>query len=310
MSNKKRATENMELEERNSASDSADDDVDPEIYTGNEVSLIEFSVLLYNHINSLRQEIQVDFEGRNPIDSDYHGIRQLLLQLFLKSHINVNELTDLIIGQNYIGSVIKQCEVDDESDDDDAPMEESDPVFGITTAINLSNKPDVECIKQLRALLLEKVEQFGTDATIKLVRDILGNDSKPVALLINERFVNIPAQIAIPMMENLQKEIKRADDKKMPYNFGYYIMVVKFYRKEAKKKKPAETLYTNHEEEIICEKSLASFEFSVANEADSGMTGNWLEDDSCLVPYRRIIVFDGKNLPDIVSSVKAFVNGE
>jgi protein BCP1 len=254
----------------------------------------------------------VDFEGRNPIDSDYHGIRQLLLQLFLKSHINVNQLTDLIIGQNYIGSVIKQCEVDDESDDedDDTPMSESDPVFGITTAINLSNKQDVECIKQLRELLLEKVQEFGTDATIKLVRDILGNDSKPVALLINERFINIPAQIAIPMLENLQKEIKRADDKKMPYNFGYYLMVVKFYRKEAKKKKPAETLYTNHEEEIICEKAVASFEFSVAKEADSGMTGNWQEEDTCLVPYRRVVIFEGKELPNMVASVKAFVNNE
>lgn len=53
------------------------------------------------------QEIQVDFEGRNPIDSDFHGIKQLLQQLFLKAHINLSELTDLIISQNYVGSVIK-----------------------------------------------------------------------------------------------------------------------------------------------------------------------------------------------------------
>lgn len=53
------------------------------------------------------QEIQVDFEGRNPIDSDFHGIKQLLQQLFLKAHINLSELTDLIISQNYVGSVVK-----------------------------------------------------------------------------------------------------------------------------------------------------------------------------------------------------------
>lgn len=45
------------------------------------------------------QEIQVDFEGRNPIDSDFHGIRQLLQQLFLKAHINLSELSDVIIGK-------------------------------------------------------------------------------------------------------------------------------------------------------------------------------------------------------------------
>lgn len=55
----------------------------------------------------LFQKIQVDFEGRNPVDADFHGIKQLLQQLFLKAHINLSELADLIIGQNYVGSVVK-----------------------------------------------------------------------------------------------------------------------------------------------------------------------------------------------------------
>jgi protein BCP1 len=55
----------------------------------------------------LFQKIQVDFEGRSPVDADFHGIKQLLQQLFLKAHINLSELADLIIGQNYVGSVVK-----------------------------------------------------------------------------------------------------------------------------------------------------------------------------------------------------------
>lgn len=50
-------------------------------------------------INTKFQEIQVDFEGRNPIDSDFPGIRQLLNQLFLKSDVNMSELADYIIGK-------------------------------------------------------------------------------------------------------------------------------------------------------------------------------------------------------------------
>ena len=53
------------------------------------------------------KEIQVEFEGRIPVDSDFHGIKQLLQQLFLKAHINLSDLTDLIIRQNYVGSVVK-----------------------------------------------------------------------------------------------------------------------------------------------------------------------------------------------------------
>lgn len=48
------------------------------------------------------QVIQVDFEGRNPMTSDFHGIRQLMHQLFLKSDINLSELTDIVTGMNRV----------------------------------------------------------------------------------------------------------------------------------------------------------------------------------------------------------------
>lgn len=81
-------------------------------------------------------EIQVDFEGRNPQDPDYHGIKTLLQQLFLKAHIDLGGLTDLIISQNYIGSVVKQSDDGIEEDEDD----DVNDVFGITTVINISDR--------------------------------------------------------------------------------------------------------------------------------------------------------------------------
>lgn len=77
----------------------------------------------------------MDFEGRNPQDSDYHGIKILLQQLFLKAHIDLGGLTDLIISQNYVGSVVKQSTDMEEFDDDDDDVND---VFGITTVINIS----------------------------------------------------------------------------------------------------------------------------------------------------------------------------
>lgn len=52
------------------------------------------------------QVIQVDFEGRNPMTSDFHGIRQLLHQLFLKSDINLSELTDIVTGMNRVNRFV------------------------------------------------------------------------------------------------------------------------------------------------------------------------------------------------------------
>ena len=53
------------------------------------------------------REIQVDFEGQIPCLEDFAGIKSLLHQLFLKAHVNLSSLTDLILAQSFVGSVLK-----------------------------------------------------------------------------------------------------------------------------------------------------------------------------------------------------------
>ncbi len=53
------------------------------------------------------REIQVDFEGQSPIEEDFHGIKSLMHQLFLKAHINLGGLTELIVQQDYVGSILR-----------------------------------------------------------------------------------------------------------------------------------------------------------------------------------------------------------
>lgn len=52
-------------------------------------------------------EVQIEFEGQPPIEADFHGIKNLLNQLFLKAHINLSALAELIIEQNYVGSILR-----------------------------------------------------------------------------------------------------------------------------------------------------------------------------------------------------------
>lgn len=220
-------------------------------------------------------------------------------------------MTETIIKQNYIGSVIKQSLDDDMIAEEEALDDENEDtqyVFGITSAINVTHHKDLECVQQLKAMILEKAEKNSTDSTLKLLREILGSDNKTTGFLINERFMNIPSQISVPMMENLHNEIKRAKDKNMPYNFGYFIMIQKFHRKEAKKLKPQEDIFANPEEETFFNQALASFEYSVEHEADTALGGNWLEDDQVMKPYRKVIVIDGKKFPDIIDSIKDFIS--
>lgn len=253
------------------------------------------------------QEIQVDFEGRNPIAGDFDGIKLLLKQLFLKAHLNHTELSNIVISQDNIGSVMKQSWDDDDMTDDED--EDQNVVFGVTTVINLTNHKESECVQQIKALILKRAEEKSTDATLKLLRDILTNDSRTTGFIINERYINIPPQISVPMLENLCKEIKRANEKKLPYNFQYYVMILKFHRKEAKKGKPAEDLYSNPEEELFLQESLASFEYSVKSEQDTALGGKWREDDETMFPFRKVIVIDGNKLPSIVEGVHGFITG-
>lgn len=51
--------------------------------------------------------INVEFEGRNPESSDFHSVKQLLQQLFLKAQVNLSDMASLLINQRSFGSVIK-----------------------------------------------------------------------------------------------------------------------------------------------------------------------------------------------------------
>ncbi|XP_021693375.1 protein BCCIP homolog [Aedes aegypti] len=280
-----------QMEAKSDSGEDSSDDENPDIYKGDE-------------------GITVDFEGRNPIDSDSDGIKQMLGQLFVKAHIDLNELSGLIIGQNYVGSVLKQAYTDDDDEEEDEDME--DPcqiVFGVTTAINLTNKQDHPCIKQLQKLIFEKAEKYATDSVLKLFREALQSGSKSTALLLNERFVNIPAAVCVPMFENLIVEMDRARVKGMPYKFDYFLMFVKYYQKAAAGSKAAEVLYSNDEEEYFIKDSLASFDYSVQKETTTALAGNWLEEDEELQPFRKVLLIEANKLPDIIGTVKSLIAG-
>lgn len=61
-----------------------------------------------------------------------------------------------------------------------------------------------KCIAGLRTALVEKCSSHGSDSTNQLLRDILGNESKHVGLLISERLVNLPPQFSLPVFMSLR----------------------------------------------------------------------------------------------------------
>lgn len=243
------------------------------------------------------RELQADFEGRNPEDCDFHGIKQLLRQLFLKSDVELGALAQIIISQNYVGSVVKQC-LDDGQDDDDDEDDGSDGVFGITTIINITKRKDDQSIQQIRTLLTTLADDNADDRTKALIKKILANDAEHVGLVINERILNIPAAISVPLFSSLQSELDKATKKNMPYTFRYLIWICKTYNTG---EESSEVLFANQEEKPIADEALASFDVDVTEQAD---LSQWDYEGGALTPCRKVLIFDGSKFNNLVRLIK------
>lgn len=100
---------------------------------------------------------------------------------------------------------VQQSEVDaEDSDDDDDDDDDSSDVFGVMSVLNITEKQNLECVQQLRSLLLDLCSEHATDQTNTLIRSLLSDDLQSIGLLINERIINIPAQISVPLLESLR----------------------------------------------------------------------------------------------------------
>lgn len=217
----------------------------------------------------------------------------------------------LFPAQNFIGSVICQCDDEGtESETEDDNMVEDGTIFGITSVLNLTAKKDQPSIAQLRTYILDRAKTHASPEVQQQLKEILDSEQRHVGFLINERFINIPAQISVPLLQSLQQEIEAAKAKKMKYDFGTLLLLVKFYRKESKKGKPGEDVYTNAEDELLSDRAKFSFEYSMASETDSGMSGDWLEGDAVMTPYRKLLVLEAKKLPQLIDDIQRFINGE
>jgi len=243
-------------------------------------------------------EIQVEFEARSPEEEDYHGIRRLLQQLFLRNQVvDVAKMTDTILAQRFIGSVIKQSISDTDSDDG---IEDPNEVYAISTVLNLSDKSR-DPVMGLRTFLLEQTAKGGDRQVLQYVTDLL---NKNVGFLINERFINIPAQITVPLWETLVTEMRKARDRNLPYEFGHYIMICKLYKTKADNNQDHQAVvFSNPEEELIVNESDLCIDYDVTGETENDMGGNW-SDGLEMTPWRRIVVFTADKLEGIIQNVR------
>ncbi|NXA34613.1 BCCIP protein, partial [Eudromia elegans] len=260
-------------------------------------------------------EVNVEFEAHSISDNDYSGIKKLLQQLFLKAPVNIAELTDILIQQNHIGCTIKQAEAQEDSSDDDDDVDE---VFGFISLINLTERKGTECTEQIKELILSRCEKNCEQCVVEQLDKILNDNAKPVGLLLSERFINVPPQIALPMHQQLQKELTDAQKKNKPCGkCHYYLLISKTFteatksnpkRRKGGNKQKEEFMFANAEEEFFYEKALLKFSYSVQEESDTCLGGRWSFDDVPMKPLRTVMIIPADGIHAIMDKLKDYLS--
>jgi len=172
-----------------------------------------------------KKELQVDFRFFEPAERDFHGLRALLGSYLDGKGYDVGGLVDAVIAQGAkgdgVGTVVhaidataderraggsgggktKAAAAAAKKADDDDP---ADPI-AVVTAVGLEGYRSAPFASGVRDFVLARAEAAGKRAAFEAAWD-----APRAALLLNERLVNCPPQIAPPLVQYLFEEVERA----------------------------------------------------------------------------------------------------
>lgn len=184
-------------------------------------------------------KIDVDFEFFNAVEGDFHGLKTLLNNFLDGQQYACSELVDAVIAAP-VGSVIK-C------------GEGEDPI-GVCTALELQKHQSSKFLADIKAFL----EGHCPKATAGKLAAAW--TSPGTVLLISERLLNCPPQLAPPLLESLVQEVAEA----LPGKVKQYLFVTRAYSDPSA---PSDLIFATPEGEFLTKKASWTFDFPVANRA-------------------------------------------
>ena len=183
--------------------------------------------------------LDVDFEFFSPVELDFHGLKNLLRQLFDADadQLDLSGLADLIISQPSLGTTVK-CD-----------GEGSDP-FAFLTLLDLKAHAANPAVKSLVSYLSSRA---GTSDSLSDVPTLLASPTAHVALLLSERLLNMPTEIVPPLYTMLADELDQ-------HTFTHFLLPSKVYtevasalpsadRPKKKARQPTEEVFYFHAED-------------------------------------------------------------
>lgn len=249
--------------------------------------------------------VDVEFEWFNyDAEIDFHGVKSLLRQLLDVDAglFDMSALADAVLAQPTIGSTVK---VDGKS---------TDP-YAIITVLNTHEKRDAEPIKSLVRYLVGKAQ---ANPALAAVAELVGA-GKHVGLVLSERLINVPAEVAPPMYSMLVDEVEAAVEDKEPYDFTHYLVLSKAYREvestldagDRRRKKAREessTYYFHPEDEVLQKHALAHGSFPYTNEGDAVADSKRAFQEMGIKAFGHMILIEAAKFEGAVKAINEYLS--
>eukprot|EP00033_Pygsuia_biforma_P001506 GCRY01001700.1.p1 GENE.GCRY01001700.1~~GCRY01001700.1.p1 ORF type:complete len:294 (-),score=47.27 GCRY01001700.1:398-1279(-) len=159
------------------------------------------------------ETLQVEFQLKTFEPTHYHIIKTLVTTLLDDTVFNYCEFIDLILDQKDVGSALQVGE----------------EIFGVVAFVNLSLNKAKSSVQEVIKHMMKKVH--SDSKMVGLLSSAL-NSSSDCALLVNERAVNLPAELSSMLHFSLLDDVKWINEHypKDPYNFTTILYLTKAFR--------------------------------------------------------------------------------
>lgn len=257
--------------------------------------------------------VNVEFEWFNmKPEIDFHGIKNLLRQLLdIDSQLfDLSALADLILSQPTIGSTVK------------VDGEETDP-YAFLTILNMYEHREKPVMRDLTNYLVEKSKSIPAMSQLP---GLIAGSSTPVGLILTERLINIPVEIAPPMYEMLLDEIESAVDDMEPYEFTHYLIMSKTYleveslldqedtprQKKTKAGKHAKEIFYFHpEDEVLQRHALAYGDYEYTkDEGDAKADSKRAFQELGIKPQGHAVLLEARKFEEAVKAVSGYIGSQ
>jgi len=201
--------------------------------------------------------VPMDFVFCDMDEKFFHGIKNLMASSSVAYQATASPLTDLMIKNVSVGTVIStEYEYKPGQERD---MDYEGCVYGFASVLNVTTYKDEDCIKQLKRLCLSKCPD---DRKKELEVVLSGQTKRPAGFYFQNRMVNLPLEIVEVLHQQLVMDMDWAvekaniDDRKS-LDFGAFVRIAPSYRENKT------SYYKYFDDELLANHAEFTYEFEL-----------------------------------------------